>query len=309
MKKIIIILSLISICGILEILNASSSGGGAAPYLRMGVGARARGLGKAFTAIADDATANYYNPAGLVQMQKKEFAFMLSNLSLDRKLSYASCVIPYQNHYFGISWLGFGVDDIEERGMNGTLDGSFDFGNSAYQFSYGNRIIEKLSIGASIKYLDSKFKGLTYTNKGKADGWGLDFGLMYFANENLRIAFAVQDMYSKLDWKTGTKETVPNLIKFGSSYLAAKNKLLFSAELERESYGEEISFNAGAEWWIVKLFAIRLGTRDGHFSGGLSFKSDIGNIGLEFDYAYLEDTFSEEYDENAGHQFSMNVKF
>ena len=57
----------------------------AAPYLRMGVGARALGMGGAFTAIADDATAAYWNPAGLVKIEHIEATFMYAaNMSVEQ---------------------------------------------------------------------------------------------------------------------------------------------------------------------------------------------------------------------------------
>ncbi|HOK39537.1 MAG TPA: PorV/PorQ family protein [bacterium] len=289
--------------------NVNAAGGGAGAFLRLGVGARAQGLGKAFSAIADDATANYYNPAGLSQIERNEVSFMLSNLSLDRKLSYLSAVVPYDNHCFGVSWLGFGIDDIEERDFNKTLTGMFDYGNSAYQISYGTRLTKKISTGLSFKYLTAKFSGLTYTNKGKANGYGFDVGLLYTPIKRMNIAFVVQDLWSKLDWKTGTKETIPNIIKLGVSNYLIEDKLLLSAELTRESFSEEYAFNAGVEWWVIKNFGIRLGSNDSHFSGGMSFKFESGNLGFALDYAYLEDTFSEELEQSGGHQISLSIKF
>ena len=71
----------------------------AAPFLRMGVGARALGMGGAFTAVADDATASYWNPAGLTKIENIEATFMYAaNMSVDRQLN-----------YFGYAqWLGVG---------------------------------------------------------------------------------------------------------------------------------------------------------------------------------------------------------
>jgi long-subunit fatty acid transport protein len=42
----------------------------------VGAGARALGVGGAFTAVADDATAASWNPAGLIQLEKPEFSIM-----------------------------------------------------------------------------------------------------------------------------------------------------------------------------------------------------------------------------------------
>lgn len=43
--------------------------------LGMGTGARAIGLGGAFTALADDVSASYWNPAGLATLKASEISF------------------------------------------------------------------------------------------------------------------------------------------------------------------------------------------------------------------------------------------
>ena len=58
----------------------AESAGQAGAYLKMGVGARALGMGSAFTAVADDSTASFWNPAGLAKMKKPEASFMHANL-------------------------------------------------------------------------------------------------------------------------------------------------------------------------------------------------------------------------------------
>jgi hypothetical protein len=48
----------------------------AAEFLKVGVGARAMGMGGAFVALANDATASYWNPAGLAQLREAEFSLV-----------------------------------------------------------------------------------------------------------------------------------------------------------------------------------------------------------------------------------------
>ena len=52
----------------------AEEGSHAAEFLSHGVGARALGMGSSFVSIADDATAAYWNPAGLVQIERRAFA-------------------------------------------------------------------------------------------------------------------------------------------------------------------------------------------------------------------------------------------
>ena len=63
------------------LLLAGSSPAGAvdkfaAEFLKIGIGARALGMGGAFVSVADDASAAYWNPAGLVQLEEREAMLM-----------------------------------------------------------------------------------------------------------------------------------------------------------------------------------------------------------------------------------------
>ena len=74
--------ALSAICA--SMLFAGESAGQAGSFLRIGLGPRARALGDAYTAIADNVYAPYYNPAGLAFLKSKEAALSYSLLSFDR---------------------------------------------------------------------------------------------------------------------------------------------------------------------------------------------------------------------------------
>lgn len=74
MKRILLIFSIL-----LVITNVDAQ----KEFDLQGKGARAAGMGYAFTAIADDATAITWNPAGIVQLKKPEIAFEVSHLVTD----------------------------------------------------------------------------------------------------------------------------------------------------------------------------------------------------------------------------------
>ena len=104
-------------------VEAVDEGAHAAEFLSHGVGARALGMGSAFVAIADDATATYWNPAGLTKVKKHSFSAMYADTFstgdgswLSRGLvSYNFLNYVYQIQdigSLGLSWIRLGVDDI-----------------------------------------------------------------------------------------------------------------------------------------------------------------------------------------------------
>jgi hypothetical protein len=74
MKQLIIVLMLLLLLPVV-LVGQAKVGTAGAQFLKLGVGARANGMGDAFVAVSNDATAMYYNPAGLTQLYDREIIF------------------------------------------------------------------------------------------------------------------------------------------------------------------------------------------------------------------------------------------
>ncbi len=72
----------------------AQNGGQVGQFLDYGVGGRAMAMGGAYPGISDDASAAYWNPAGLAQLQRKEFTTMQATLFAQTKLTYFSMAYP-----------------------------------------------------------------------------------------------------------------------------------------------------------------------------------------------------------------------
>ena len=93
-----------------QVLWASSPGTTAAEVLKIGVGARAIGMGEAYVAQADDVSSLYWNPAGLALMQERQASFTYDQMYQDLKYQNASVGIPLENGAIGgsLSYLNYG---------------------------------------------------------------------------------------------------------------------------------------------------------------------------------------------------------
>lgn len=127
----------------------------AGEFLAIGVGGRALGMGGAYTALASDATAGYWNPAGVVcagvptisAMHDERYAGLVN-------YDFIGAAIPYSSQAgIGLSILRLGVDGIPDtrqalidQNGNGQLDPgeridytrvtSFNSADWAFYFTY-----------------------------------------------------------------------------------------------------------------------------------------------------------------------------
>lgn len=117
----------------------------ALPFLRTGVGARAAGMGNAFVAVASDATAGFFNPAGLSRIESWGFSSMLSaDMAFDRNYNYLAVAGSFDWGSVGGSWINAGIKDVA------------------------------LSDGTSDDYMDNYFI-LSYANCQQRFRWGINF--------------------------------------------------------------------------------------------------------------------------------------
>jgi hypothetical protein len=180
MKKIILYVLLIS----------SSYAAGQAKYsnefLAIGYGARAKAMGNAFVAIVDDATAGYWNPAGLTGVKSSvQIALMHSEQFAGiAKNDYLSVAFPIdKKSTLAFSYMRFGVDDIPNTTQLIDSEGNIDYDritsfsavDNAFFASYARKLnVEGLSIGGNIKIVRRIIGDF-------ADAWGfgLDAGAQY----------------------------------------------------------------------------------------------------------------------------------
>lgn len=150
-------------------------------FLSIGVGARALGMGNTQTAIANDVTAAYWNPAGLLQIKSKyEVALMHNELFAGgAQYDYAGFATPIDSvSHLALSIVRFGTDNIANTlslyDANGAINydniSFFSVADYAFFASYARklRLMEGLRFGASLKVI--------HRNVGEfANGWGFGF--------------------------------------------------------------------------------------------------------------------------------------
>ena len=270
----------------------------AAPYLRLGAGSRSLGLGGAFTAIADDATATVWNPAGLPSIWTPSvkgyaFTFSTSKLAHDSTYNFLSVVKQLnQRNSIGLSWIRFGVENILQYDNQGERRGDFGYNSNAYALSYGHSL-GTLNIGASARILADGF-GLDTVDSQTGFG-GVDIGVIkhshyHTTHTERRIPTFSYGLALKYLGSSIAGGSVPMLLDAGVAFrLIRKDMVTFALDVEYEfvDLGESTTkARMGVEYLIANTFALRgggLATRDRRslFAG---FGVNVSEF--QVDYAY-----------------------
>lgn len=329
MRKILIAL------GILVIFSGGSFAGEyAAEFLDMPVGARAIGMGGAFTAVADDSTGLFWNPAGLAQIQTREFGAMYSDVFAGLvKHNFLNYVHPTNIGTFGLSIVNLGIEDIpdtrnlEYNDINGNdeydagemifyEEGKIEYKSdteNALFLSYGTNLAQFMEkdlgilVGANLKVIQQS------VFEFKSNGVYLDIGALYQTPiAGLNVGLNLKDLVGTgIQWNTGHTDRIPASIKLGVAYnrvLPFTTGATFVFDLDTK-YG--MNLNAGTEIWFLDLFAIRLGMEQiagpcevqNNFIVGAGFKIP-GNFRV--DYAFVGLTETELGDT---HRVSLSARF
>jgi len=164
-------------------------------FLLIAPGARAGGMGEAFVAITDDATATWWNPAGLAFLKNREFTFMhvkwlpgfrLEGLYYDF-VSYINNVEDWGT--FGMNVIFLNLGETEGRNELNQFTGMFRTFETAISGSYGATVTDNLAIGLNTKFI---YSHLSDRGAGQEQGTGtssnfaLDLGILY----KTRVPFA-----------------------------------------------------------------------------------------------------------------------
>jgi hypothetical protein len=240
-------------------------------FLKIGVSARATGMGSAFTGVADDATAVFWNPGGLVNVLGNEVSLNHVDWAADTKLSTAVLAFNPRSipGTFAFSVRSFWMDPQLVRTAHnpeGTGE-TFDAGSTTFGLSYSRFFTDKFSAGFTMNYLHM---GLA---EASVNSGSFDFGIMYrIGIKDLKLGMTIQNLGGKFTFDE-RESKLPVTFKVGASFNLWKNErqaLALAAEFQHPADNLERA-NVGAEYSLNKLFFLRTGYHINYDTDGLAF--------------------------------------
>ena len=311
-KRSFLTMSLVFLCFTFSQIRADTGDGGyAGAFQQVGLGARALGMGGAFVGVADDATAGFWNPAGLVQIQRRTLGASFRKMTLDRRLGYITYCQPIRKEAtISLSWTNAGVSDVMGRNEEGEITEEIKNYENVVELFFARKILNELSVGVRIGYVQY--------NLANISAYGLGFGFSAFGKpiQKLRLGAAVENLGMKYSWTSGeywkkygllgssSKDEFPINLRFGASYLLLDDRILLCSEIDKNTKQKE-KIHLGIEGWILENLAVRAGYDKGSLTLGMGLRQKMRSTILGFDYAFV----SSRVDDDPDHLISLQLEF
>lgn len=243
MKKIFIILLSTgffynSYCG-----GFSKVGTSVAQFLKIGVGARAAGIGESYAAIANDVSALYWNPAGISNLNSVSVGISHSQWIADIYHNFAGITVPLsESDVLGVSAISLSTDEQEVTTVeqpNGT-GVYYSVSDIAIGLSYARRLTDRFSVGLTAKYIQQNAYNVS------ANTLALDVGTYLRTGfHNLVIAMCVSNFGGNMQLEGR------DLIILADINKQVSGEYNPDARLKTEAYPLPLNFRIGVAMDIV----------------------------------------------------------
>ena len=272
-------------------------------FLKIDVDARAAALGGAYSALSEDATAVFWNPAGLASSKEKSLVLMHNEWLADISQEFAALQFYQGKHNFALALNLLNIPGIEIRGNTPTEnpDGVVDAINLSAALSYATTIFDSWQIGGSFKYLHEKYF------MAAANGWAVDVGVQKRFGENIRTGLTIQNL-GGMQPLLNVSTPLPALARAGIAYSLPFSFLdrrpLVAGDLQYV-FGEEVLGRFGLEFGFKQYLALRMGYVAGSETQNFTMGLGLEYSGYHLDYAYAPF----EYDLGNTHRISFGFSF
>ncbi len=280
-------------------------------FLKIGVGARAAGMGGAFVAMADDATAVFWNAAGIARIEEGKSQISLNHANWPAELSYDQ--VGYVFHMkkipgaFSVHARALSMKPMEETtafqpfGTGRT----FDAGMMSAGLTYARSFTDKFSAGVTVNMVHTGLADLSQQT------FSVDLGTLYDVGAaGMKIGMAIQNIGSQEKF-IEREARIPSIFRVGTTATLLKGadqSLVGSFEFSHPPDNSE-RVNIGAEYSFHRYLFLRGGYAFNYdaegLAGGIGFHVPVSVAGMmDVDYAYTD-----MLDLGAAHRVSMRFQF
>ena len=291
----------------------------AANFLNIPIGGKAISMGGAYTAIADDATALFWNPGAFSRVGKSDIYTSITNYFVDAQHTWFGAqymLTPSDAIGVSLNSLNYGdweeVTTVEEPGGTGEYWQASDM---ALAVSYARNMTDRFSIGGSVKYIRQQIYNET------AQTVAIDLGLLFITQFNgLQIGASIRnfggsmemrgrDLITQVDLDESSQGNNENIVSYLKTdqwaipltYIIGVsmpvidrgwNRLVLAADVMRPTNDAQ-TLNLGLDWKIADMVSLRAGyqslfkaEKENGLTLGIGVDLEISGMAIVFDYSF-----------------------
>ncbi len=288
--------------GLTMAATADAAGSSAAQFLKMGAGARAAAMGNAYTAVADDVTAGYWNPAGLSQISGSEISVMHNEGLVDTAYEYFGAATKLNKSAVAVNVYSMDYGSIDAYSNTNVKTGTFDAGSMAGSLSYSTLVGQSLRWGASAKYVKESI------DDENATSMAADFGVLYNAG-TYKIGATIQNLGGKMKF-VQEESSLPQRVSAGLSRMFKAGKVLAAFDVSKYN-DNDLTYHAGLDYQVASALALRGGyeTTPGNQLDVDGLTGLSAGVGLHLGAFDIDYAFRPFGDLGDTHRISLLIKF
>ena len=268
----------------------SNVGTSAFGFLKINVGARAGGMAGAFTGLADDESALYYNPSGIAFLEGKRFIFEYHNYFADLQSGFVGFIRPV----WGDKMLGVAIDYLNygefiKTDLSGNNLGTFGGSDFMLSASLAAKHGEYIAYGGSLKFIYEKL------DRFSATGVAVDLSAKYQSDRARYTAgIIVQNLGFQLSALGTEKDKLPLTVRIGGAVKPRGLPMRLAADVI-VPVDNSVDFAVGTEYVALRPLYLRLGWN----SYGANYRIEGSDdkwaglgVGFGFDYRRIQISYS-----------------
>jgi hypothetical protein len=291
-------------------------GGLPGAFLSYGNAPRSLGMGKAFTGVADDPQAGYFNPGGLFQLNAQEVIVAHSQL-YGARLEYVGYAMPTRElGTFALTLINHGAEGLGSHTPDNRHYKNYAAAENAFMISYCYNPWNFLGFGANFNLITQNIA--QYSDVA----FGIDAGALLRGPGPLSFGIVGQNLIQPTLQLGNLPDVYPRTLRVGASVRLLGDRAIIAADASMpfvwdmdadgnpiEQFTPHITPHGGVEFHIVPgVLVQRVGLDPNDISLGLGIHKSWGKMGIGVDYAYLLHHRSN-YRLGATHKVGLFVSF
>ncbi|MCF7859315.1 MAG: PorV/PorQ family protein [Candidatus Cloacimonetes bacterium] len=298
-SKFNIFFALIFFASISLLAQNENTGTSGFTFLKVNYSARAAAMGNAYTGLANEADAVFFNPAGLVQLKSPQAS--LTYMNYLEGINCGSAVYAHpMNDKTVFAFFAKGLTATEDRtiademGQYAGVDGTFGMSDLVFGISAARYVLDILDVGINIKFIQESL------DENSASAAVFDLAILHqTTNKYLKLGIAVRNIGKQLSYFTDNEyqEDMPTTFTAGFNY-HPKDKIYVTIDVYKPADNDFFG-HLGIEYQVHTAIALRAGYKtnatdwatggDKELFSGISFGSgfDLKKYNMKLDYAIV----------------------